>query len=106
LVEVLRDYVVDPEEVVSSDNPLRQLVLNSHSSEVLRHLDVPEILFVDTVHSEGGREAVVRPIDATGNWRGEDLPVGLHALKKAIQGSPVSRPMFERQLDLQFEPPE
>jgi predicted ATPase len=103
LIEVLRDYVVDPAQPVSGDNPPRQMILNSHSSEVVRQLDVPEILFVDTVHSPEGREAAVRPIRAAGNWRGDEGAVELHLLEKLLGGSPVSAALSHRQLDLRFD---
>lgn len=106
LIEVLRDYVVDPAQEVSADNPPRQMVLNSHSSEVVRQLDASEVLFVDTVHSSEGRAAAVRPICADGNWRGDENAVELHILKRAIEGSPVGvllqQRLDERQLELEF----
>jgi len=102
LIEVLRDYVVDPEQPTSNENPPRQMVLNSHSSEVIRQLDVPEILFVDTVYSADGREAVVRPINAIGNWRGGDAAVELYLLEKLLVGSPLSAALKQRQLTLEF----
>ncbi len=102
LIEVLRDYVLDPHQAIDADNPPRQMMLNSHSSEVLRQLDVPEVLFVDTVHSAEGREAAVRPIRADGNWRGVEGAVGLHLLEKLIGGSPLSAALRQRQLHLEF----
>lgn len=36
LAELLRDYAVDASEAADSDNPLRQVVLNTHSPEVAR----------------------------------------------------------------------
>lgn len=102
LIDVLRDYVIDPEHGLSPDNPPRQMVLNTHSSEVIRQLDVPEVLFVDTVHSSEGREASVRPIRALGNWRGDSTAVELSQLERIIGGSPVSAALSERQLKLEF----
>ncbi|TAJ17050.1 MAG: hypothetical protein EPO68_10030 [Planctomycetota bacterium] len=101
-IGVLRDYVVDAQFAVSADNPPRQMVLNSHSSEVIRQLDVPEILFVDTVHSPAGREAVVRPIHAVGNWRKDANTVEIHQLEKLLGGSPISAELLQRQLRLDF----
>ncbi len=102
LIDVLRDYVVDPDHAVGIDNPPRQMVLNTHSSEVVRQLDVPEILFVDTLHSPAGREAAVRPIRALGNWRGDEGAVELRLLEKLIGGSPLSAALSQRQLKLDF----
>jgi predicted ATPase len=102
LIEVLRDYVVDPTQRVDGENPLRQMVINSHSTDVLRQLDVPEVLFVDTIHSQDGREAVVRPINAKGNWRGKSAAVEIGALSRLLGGSPISAELNARQLDLRF----
>jgi predicted ATPase len=102
LIEILRDYVMDPEKPIHDDNHPRQMLLNSHSSEVIRQLDIPEILFVDTVHSQEGREASVRPIRANGNWRGDQHAVELHLLEKLLGGSPVSAALQQRQLNLEF----
>jgi hypothetical protein len=102
LIDVLRDYVVDPAEPCGEDNPPRQMILNSHSSEVLRQLDIPEILCVDAVHSVEGREAVVRPIRADGNWRGDENAVEKVVLEKLIAGSPVSAALAHRQMRFEF----
>ncbi len=102
LIDVLRDYVMDPSQEICADNLPRQMVLNSHSSEVIRQLDVPEVLFVDTIHSPEGREAAVRPIRAADHWRGEEDAVEVNLLEKLIGGSPVSAALKLRQLKLAF----
>lgn len=102
MIDVLRDYVMAPDQPVGADNPPRQMVLNTHSSEVIRQLDVPECLFVDTIHSAEGREAAVRPIRAEGNWREGGNPVELNLLEKLIGGSPLSAALQQRQLKLEF----
>jgi predicted ATPase len=102
LIEVLRDYVMDAEQAISADNPARQMILNTHSSEVLRQLDIPEVLFVDTVHTPEGREAAVRPIRAEGNWRGSEGAVELHIFEKLIGARPLSPALKARQLDLDY----
>lgn len=102
VIELLRDYVVDPTTSVDDDNPPRQIVLNSHSPEVARQLDTPEILFVDTIHSREGRHAAIRAIRGAGNWRGDESAVELSSLERLIEGSPVSTRLRARQLDLHF----
>ena len=107
LVELLRDYAVDTEERVDSDNPLRQIILNTHSPEVARQLSYNDIVFVEraTTHSEGPI-SVFRPI--TGTWRfglpndseTTPKPIRMQAVADFIGGSPVG---YEwEQLDLEF----
>jgi predicted ATPase len=102
VVGLLREYVANPNLAIDEDNPLRQVILNTHSTEVVRQLDAPEILFVDSAAGRDGREAVVRPIRSSGNWRGVENCVEVRALEKLIGGSPVSGELNERQLRLSF----
>jgi predicted ATPase len=70
LVRLLRDYAVDPQEPVEpTDNPLRQVLLNSHSRDVVGELREDEVLFVEAVTGPDGREAHVRSVDYPENWR-------------------------------------
>lgn len=102
VVDLLREYVVDPDMAIDEDNPLRQVILNTHSTEVVRQLDAPELLFVDSAAGRNGREAVVRPIRSSGNWRGDTNSVEVRALERLIGGSPLSSALRERQLRLSF----
>lgn len=47
LAELLRDYAVDIHDSVRADNPLRQVVLNTHSPEVARQLPFDDLVFVE-----------------------------------------------------------
>lgn len=53
LVELLQDYAVDVESPVASDDPLRQVVLNSHSPEVARQLPFRDLVFVERALTKG-----------------------------------------------------
>ncbi|MBL9085509.1 MAG: AAA family ATPase [Planctomycetia bacterium] len=100
MVRLLRDYAVDPELAIGADNPLRQVIVNSHSPELLKQLDVPEILFVEAVDGPDGRWAEVGPIAATGNWRGEAGSIPLSRLEAVLGGAPMSAALRDRQLTL------
>jgi predicted ATPase len=102
VVGLLRDYVVNPEEDADEENPIRQVILNTHSPEVVRQLDVPDLLFVESAIRCDGREAVVRPIRAQGNWRGNDDALELDALERLIGGGPISAELEERQMNFKF----
>ena len=107
LADLLRDYAVDVAEEVGSDNPMRQVVLNTHSPEVARQFSFDDLLFVErALTSTDGPISVFRPISAT--WRANlpngskpgAHPVDRQAVLDFIGGSPVN-PEFGR-LKLQF----
>lgn len=105
LVQLLRDYAVDTQEAVASDNPLRQVILNSHSPEVARQLSYGDIVFVErALTSSSGPISVFRPI--TDTWRADltasdemmALPIGRRAVADFIGGSPVGHDMGQLRL--------
>lgn len=107
LVDLLRDYAVDLQEPVDSDNPLRQVILNTHSPEVARQLDYENIVFVQLARTrDHGPVSVFRPIEGT--WRtrlanGEQpsaVQIDRQAVADFIGGSPVGPRLG--QLELQF----
>ncbi len=73
LVQLLRDYAVDPFLEIGEDNPARQVVLNSHSPEVVKQLFHEEILFVEAITEPKGQVARVHPIKHEGDWRGDSM---------------------------------
>ncbi|MFC6145349.1 AAA family ATPase [Corynebacterium nasicanis] len=106
MYSLLKSLAVDPELPVSEDNPLRQVIVNTHSpTYVMIHRDAPEeLLFADKrqVLAEFGaggdrkRTAalVLRPVGANeGNWRrfedsGSALPISavVDYLSQGIEG--------------------
>ena len=107
LAELLRDYAVDVGDAVDTDNPLRQVVLNTHSPEVARQFSCDDLLFVErALTSTDGPISVFRPISAT--WRANlangmqsgGRPIDRQAVVDFIGGSPVNSE-FD-QLKLQF----
>ena len=107
LAELLRDYAVDADDAVDTDNPLRQVVLNTHSPEVARQFSCDDLLFVErALTSTDGPISVFRPISAT--WRAHLAngmqsgahPIDRQAVVDFIGGSPVNAE-FD-QLKLQF----
>ena len=102
LVDVLRDYAVDAGQPVGSANPLRQVVVSTHSPEVARQLSVNEVVFAERGVTSGRPPACVfRHIQGT--WRDGDtttLPVGARALADFVGGSPVGECL--KHLDFRF----
>ena len=108
LVNLLRDYAVDIEEPVASDNPLRQVALNTHSPEVARQFSFGDMIFVERALTKNGPISVFRPIRNT--WRtkasaDEALPtepIARQAVVDFIGGSPISPELKDEQLDFEF----
>ena len=107
LAELLRDYAVDASDAVGADNPLRQVVLNSHSPEVARQFSCDDLIFVErALTSADGPISVFRPIADTwrttlSNGTGSGvLPAARQAVADFIGGSPVSSGF--RHMNLEF----
>ena len=108
LVNLLRDYSVDIDEPVALDNPLRQVIINSHSPEVARQLSTDEIIFVNTAKTRTSQFSVFRPIKNT--WRdtpsdnGVSSPIATNeqALIDFVGGSPISIGNGIEQLRFEF----
>jgi hypothetical protein len=95
LMHLLRDYAVDPDEAADGpDNPLRQVVLNSHSRDVVGELDAPQVLFVESVIGPDGRYARVRSVDYPDVWRPDDDKVSLEYFKRWIGRLPRGQTAF------------
>ena len=106
LVSLLQDYAVDVEEPVATDNPLRQVIVNSHSPEVARQFPLADIVFVEGART--GRDevnSVFRPV--VGTWRTnianetehQSEPIDCQAVVDFIGGSPIHQDFDQ----LQFE---
>ncbi len=71
MVNLLRDIAVDPRFTVDAENPLRQVVVNTHSPLVVQHVDQNDLVYFDEEYvlrdGQKGRVAAIRvPPD---NWR-------------------------------------
>ena len=105
-VDLLRDYAVDTGEEVDLDNPLRQVIINSHSPEVARQLSLEDIVFVQrALTSDRGPISVFRPVIDT--WRSElpngkpasALPISRTAVAEFVGGSPVGHQVGQLKLE-------
>lgn len=103
LVNLLYDYAVDLDEPVSEENPLRQVIVNTHSPEIARRINAEDLIFAESARTDQEQTSVFRPI--SGSWRDRNatdgpLPVELQAVADFIGGSPVREDLWEQ---LQFE---
>lgn len=71
MVRLLHDFAADPTHRVDAENPLRQVVVNSHSPLVLASVDDDEIVFIDSIDDVQGdsRSRVARAAVPEGSWR-------------------------------------
>lgn len=99
-VQLLRDFAVDPNLAPDVDNPLRQVLLNTHSPDIVRQLDVDEVLFVDALEDAVGPVACVGAIEH--RWRSGGATVPLQRLIDFVGGAPLGATAEELQAKLHF----
>jgi predicted ATPase len=97
---LLRDFAVDPELPVDDENPLRQVILNTHSPDVVRQLEADEVLFVDALDGPAGRVARVSAVE--NRWRHAVPTVPLQRMMDFIGGAPLGATAAELQIPLRF----
>lgn len=100
MIGLLKDFVVDPEVPIGADNPMRQVILNTHSPEVVRQLDPSEVLFVETIESADGRSARIAAV--AGHWRTGSETVPSQRLVDFIGGAPIGPAMKQMMLPFAF----
>jgi predicted ATPase len=73
IVRLLKEIAVDPKYPVGPDNPLRQVLVNTHSPEIVQNIDRDDLVFLDDQYKllgeHKGRVAAVRIPDGT--WRAQ-----------------------------------
>jgi predicted ATPase len=67
ILELLTDISVDANEPVSEDNPLRQVIINTHSPIVVESLNKEDLVMARLIHSGGSTKTVFEYIEGT--WR-------------------------------------
>lgn len=72
ILKLLQGMAVDPNEPVGNDNPLKQVVINTHSPSVISALDTADIVMVSSVRHAGINLASFDCIEET--WRAKVEP--------------------------------
>ncbi|MBV8633263.1 MAG: AAA family ATPase [Burkholderiaceae bacterium] len=116
IVELLRQMAIDPKYGVDEDNPLRQIIINTHSPLVIERLRLEDIVVSQAYKRDGASLSTFSPVGDT--WRTTGLgaqastprPVGFGALlaylqqddavEKDISGKLSVRQEYKHQLDL------
>jgi predicted ATPase len=80
ILELLRDLTVDPKQAVDEDNPLRQVIVNTHSPLVVQQMVQNELIYLasDTLQCGNNRGRVVSVRVPPNSWRAkmdEVLPI-------------------------------
>lgn len=111
IVDLLYQMAVDSKEPVCDENPLRQIIINTHSPLVVQHIAAEDIVVSQAYYSDGAALSIFKSVENT--WRSENSkipPVAFGALldflnKPAnsidnIHGKKSLANMFKIQLDL------
>jgi predicted ATPase len=67
MLRLLEDIAVNPFESVDTDNPLRQVVINTHSPVVVQNLPLDTLMFAKGVSGKSGEETIFQCLP--GAWR-------------------------------------
>lgn len=85
MVDLVRDLAVDAQEAPGIDNPFRQIVINTHSPNVVQLVDPRDLLFADTSARrapDGSLAPALQLRPLAGTWRA-DSTAGVPAVTKA-----------------------
>ena len=71
MVDLMRGLAVDPSEPPSSDNPLRQVLVNTHSPFFVQFQQAADLLLAlpTTIKREGKTCTTMRLVPLAGTWR-------------------------------------
>jgi predicted ATPase len=81
IVELLNEMAVDPELAIGPDNPLRQIIINTHSPLVIQRLQTDNIIVTQAYKRDGALLSTFSPI--IGTWRTNVAPE-LNFEKKSV----------------------
>ncbi|HAT30386.1 MAG TPA: ATPase [Janthinobacterium sp.] len=72
IVELLGEMAVDPDFAIGPDNPLRQIIINTHSPLVIQRLQTDHIIVSQAYKHDGALLSTFSPI--VGTWREKGGP--------------------------------
>ncbi len=77
IVELLKSIAVDVQDAVNEDNPLRQIIINTHSPIVIRNLNIEDLILATPVRL--GLNSVTTFASIRKTWRDQIHQNGLRA---------------------------
>ena len=100
MVTLVRDLAVDPMEAPGIDNPLRQIIVNTHSPAVVQLVGNDDLLMAATevVDWRGVERRALKLRPMTGSWRAKlpgSQPVGKADLIPYLTAPPGSQIALE-----------
>lgn len=116
MVELLNQMAIDPAAGIGPDNPMRQIIINTHSPLLIQRLELDDIIVAQTYRRDGATLSTFNPLDKT--WRAhaaldsssnaQPLALGAlmaylaedDALEKDLNGKLNIRQQFKHQLEL------
>ena len=112
MLELLQDIAVDTQEPVGENNPLRQVIVNTHSPVVFQQVPEASVVFVKTseaVDRTGWRFKKARFLCLSDTWRAEesehaargDLLVYLNPVLPKDHAKPASQKRVVDRKDMQ-----
>jgi predicted ATPase len=74
IVQLLRDIAIDPNSAVDQNNPLRQVVINTHSPLVVKYIPIDDLVYLDQerFRANGSAGSVASVFVPPGTWRAEN----------------------------------
>ena len=87
MVRLLKDIAVDPEYEVGSENPLRQVIVNTHSPEVFQNVSERDLVYFDEENRpvKGIRARVALVKVPAESWRGKGTPSARHLARGKVR---------------------
>lgn len=88
ILQLLKEMAVNPEQAIGAENPLRQVIINTHSPKVVPELKIDDLLVARLVRHKGFSRTVFECVE--GSWRARQnawsiVPLG--ALWVYLEGS-------------------
>ena len=91
ILELLKHTAVDPAFAVGTDNPLRQILVNTHAPQLLRHLLPDELIVCHGYRRDGATLSLYSPLPNTwrdgGSGTGAVKALGLGAVFAYLNGN-------------------
>ncbi len=71
MVQLLKDVSLNADYKVSRDNPLRQVLINTHSPRVVEHVSKNDLVYFDSLVSvvDGSEGRITKPVVPANTWR-------------------------------------
>ncbi len=98
IVNLLRELVVSPNYAIDEENPLRQVILNTHSPDVVKQLFAHEVLFVENITTRDNTFARVCAVED--GWRTSGALLPKRRLWDFIGGAQKGEGMLQLELEL------